>query len=102
SRIQIDISNEGENPSESAVNNFFGSGEVIKIPSSCDEDEATWGDASYQFTKSKSKPVFIRYQSSWGASGSGGVTITVANDLLELNDYDDCYDNETLEKWDTN
>ncbi|MDE4454403.1 hypothetical protein [Psychrobacter sp. DAB_AL62B] len=97
--IEIMIQNEGGNPSKSEINKLFGSGEIIKIASSCDQDYATWADATYQFKRSKEQPVFIRYGSSWGASGSGAVTIAVANNLVYLNDYDDCYDKKTLEKW---
>lgn len=97
--IEIMIQNEGENPSKSEINKLFGSGEIIKIASSCDQDHATWADATYQFKRPKDRPVFIRHGSGWGASGSGAVTITVANSLLYLNDYDDCYDEKTLEKW---
>lgn len=89
--IEITIQNEGENPSKSAINGLFGSGSITKIPSSCDQDYATWADATYQFKKSRFQPVFIRYASSWGASGSGAVTINIANSLRDLND-DDCYD----------
>lgn len=97
--IEIMIQNEGENPSNAEINNLFGSGKVIKIKSSCDQDYATWADATYQLDRLEDQPVFIRYGSSWGASGSGAVTITVANSLVHLNDYDDCYDEQTLEKW---
>lgn len=103
--IEIMIQNEGENPSKSEINKLFGAGRVLKIASSCDQNDATWGDATYHFTSSKGQPGFIRYESSWGASGSGAVTITVANRLTDLNhrydDYEDenCYDNRTLEKW---
>lgn len=96
--IEIMIQNEGENPSRSEINKLFGSGEVIKISSSCDQDYATWADATYQFKRSKEQPVFIRYGSSWGASGSGAITIGVANSLVYLNDYDNCYDEKILEK----
>lgn len=90
----------GENPSKSEVNKLFGLGKLIKIPSSCDQDNPTGGDATYQFNRPKDQPVFIRYWSSWGASGSSGaVEITVANRLVDLNGYDDCYDKRSLEKW---
>lgn len=97
--IKITIQNEGENPSNNEVNKLFGSGKVVKIASSCDQDYATWADATYMFKRPKDQPVFIRYGSSWGASGSGTVMVTVANSLVGLNDYDNCYDNKTLEKW---
>ena len=97
--IKIMIQNEGENPSKNEVNKLFGSGKVVKIASSCDQDYATSGDATYQFSRLEDQPVFIRYWSSWGASGSGAITIAVANSLVDLNDYDDCYDEKTLEKW---
>ncbi len=96
--IEVMIQNEGENPSKSEINKLFGSGEIIKIASSCDQNYATSADATYQFKRSKEQPVFIRYGSSWGASGSGAITIAVANNLVYLNDYDDCYDEKTLEK----
>lgn len=99
-KIEIMIQNEGENPSKSEVNKLFGSGKLIKISSSCDQDSFTGGDTTYQFSRLKDQPVFIRYWSSWGASGrSGAVEITVANRLVDLNGYDDCYDKRTLEKW---
>ena len=98
-KIYTMIQNEGENPSKSEINKLFGKGELIRIPSSCDQDYATGGDRTYQFKRPKNQPVFIRYWSTWGASGSGTVNITVANRLVELNDYDDCYDKQTLEKW---
>ena len=109
--IEIIIQNEGENPSKSEINKLFGPGRVLKIESSCNKNDATWGDTTYHFTSSKGQPGFIRYESSWGASGSGAVTITVANRLTDLNhryddydydydyDYEDCYDNRILEKW---
>lgn len=97
--IEITIQNEGENPSKSEINKLFGSGKLVKILSSCDQDYATWADATYQLNKTKAQPVFIRYGSSWGASGSGAVTIKVANSLVDLNGYDDCYDRQTLDKW---
>ncbi len=97
--IKIMIQNEGENPSKTEINSLFGSGKVVKIVSSCDQDYATWGDATYMFKRPKDQPVYIRYGSSWGASGSGAVTATVANSLVSLNGYDDCYDKKTLEKW---
>jgi len=97
--IGIMIQNEGENPSNIEMNRLFGSGKVVQIASSCDQNDATWGDATYQLKRAKDQPVFIRYGSSWGASGSGAINIKVANRLIYLNDYDDCYDKETLEKW---
>ena len=100
--IDLMIQNEGENPSKSEIRKLFGSGRVLKIASSCDQNDATWGDVTYHFTSSKGQPAFIRYGSSWGASGSGAVTITVANRLKDLNSrygYEDCYDSRTLEKW---
>ena len=98
--IKISIQNLGEDPSEAALKNLFGQGESTKIPSSCDQSYATEAEATYQFKKSKYRPVFIRYSSSWGGSGGGSVDIIVANSLIRLNDgYDDCYDQQTLEAW---
>lgn len=45
-KIEIIIQNEGENPSKKEVNKLFGSGKLIKIPSSCDQDNPTRGDAT--------------------------------------------------------
>ena len=107
--IEIMIQNEGENPSESEVNKLFGSGKVIKIASSCDNNNGDDGDATYHFTRAKYQPVFIRYSISWGAAGkgasAGGADITVANRLADLNSrygYEDCYNNRTLDKWAVN
>lgn len=104
--IEIMIQNEGESPSKSEINKLFGPGKLIKIVSSCDSNHPNEGDASYQFTRANSQPVFIRYQINWGAAGkggsAGGATITVANRLVGLNSrygYEDCYDSRTLDKW---
>ena len=104
--IEIMIQNEGEHPSKSEINKLFGSGKSIKIASSCDNNNANEGDATYHFTRAKVQPVFIRYQINWGAAGkgasAGGATITVANRLIDLNSrygYEDCYNTRTLEKW---
>ena len=88
SEIKVEIQNEGENPSESAVKTLFGVGKVKKIASSCDADDMSNADATYYFEKPGYKPVFVKYVSSWGASGSGGVDIKIANGLEDV--LDDC------------
>ena len=92
--IEINISNDGGDPSESEVKEFFGSGKVMKVVSSCDQDEPSWKVATYSFKRPKDQPVFIKYETSWGASGSGSTTLTVANQLEYLSNYgyEDCYD----------
>lgn len=81
SEAQIEIQNEGENPSETAVRALFGSGKVGKLGSSCDANDHSYSEATYRFEKKGYKPVFIKYSSSWGASGSGGLDIKIANSL---------------------
>lgn len=104
-KAHIFMQNEGAMPSKESVNYYLGKGEVVKIKSSCDYDSALHGDATYSFTKKNFKPIFVRYSSSWGASGSGSTNIVVANYLEQLNEYnsysgfrEDCYDKQTLDK----
>lgn len=108
-KAHILMQNGGVIPSKESVNYYLGKGKVIKIKSSCDEDYMSYissHDATYRFTKKNFKPVFVRYSSSWGASGSGSTGIVVANYLEQLNEYDsyrgfreNCYDKQTLDKW---
>lgn len=84
SEIKVEIQNEGENPSESALRTLFGAGKAKKVPSSCDIDDMSYADATYLFEKPGYKPVFVKYVASWGASGSGGVDLTIANSLEEV------------------
>jgi hypothetical protein len=86
SKIKIRIQNEGESPSESAVKNLLGGGKVKKINTSCDDNSTSNGDATFRFEKSGYKPVFVRYSSSFGASGAGGVDIIIANVFDDLGD----------------
>lgn len=86
SKIQLNIQNEGEDPSEEAVIKLFGKGQVKKISTTCDIDDTSNHDATYQFEKSGYKPVYIRYMSSWGAGGAGGIDVNVANDIADVLD----------------
>jgi hypothetical protein len=81
SEIQIEIQNEGENPSERAVKALFGVGKVQQISTSCDSDDMSYADATYYFEKPGYKPVFLKYVASWGAAGAGGIDIKIANSL---------------------
>lgn len=85
-KIQLSIQNEGEDPSEEAVIKLFGKGQVKKISTTCDIDDISNHDATYQFEKSGYKPVYIRYMSSWGAGGAGGIDVGVANDIADVLD----------------
>lgn len=91
SKIQLNIENyrEVEEPSiEESVVKLFGKGQVKKISTTCDIDEMSNSDATYQFEKSGYKPVYIHYVSSWGAGGAGGIDVGVANDIADV--LDDC------------
>lgn len=79
SKIHIEIGNE---PQFQTVTDLFGKGKLIRIPTSCDIDEASAGDAVYKYIKLGYKPLFVRLEYGWGASGdSGSVDVTVAYTL---------------------
>jgi hypothetical protein len=65
----------------------FGEGRATKIKTSCDDDSASNTVEFYKFEKSGYKPLFISYQTSWGAGGSGSVDFEVTynlNDALRI------------------
>jgi hypothetical protein len=81
SKIYISISNE---PEYQAVTDLFGPGQLKKIQNSCDIDYASTGDALYEYTKPGYKPIFVRLEYSWGASGdSGTVDVIVSYELSD-------------------
>ena len=73
--VKISISN------ESADIEGFGKGKATKIKTSCDDDSASNTVKFYRFEKTGYKPLYISYQSSWGAGGSGGVDFEVTYTL---------------------
>lgn len=62
----------------------FGKGNITKIKTSCDDDSLLNTVAFYQFERDKHKPLYIYYQSSEGAGGSGQVDFTVAYQLEDV------------------
>jgi hypothetical protein len=78
--IKISIANE---PADIDV---FGAGQARKITTTCDDDSASHTVAFYRFDKAGYKPLYISYQSSWGASGSGSTDCEVAYRLEDMLD----------------
>lgn len=56
----------------------FGKGELKKIKTSCDDDSASNSSEFYRLEKNGYKPLYISYQSSSGAGGTGSVDFKVA------------------------
>ena len=73
--VKISISN------ESADIGVFGKGNATKIKTSCDDGSASNTVEFYRFEKPGYKPLYISYQSSWGAGGAGGVDFEVTYTL---------------------
>lgn len=80
-KINITIQNGGEIASEASVSDLFGKGKIVKINTSCDLNDATNSDATYQFVKKNYKPIYLHYTYSSGAGGPGSVFIDVANSI---------------------
>jgi len=59
----------------------FGKGQAVKIATDCDDDSMNYSVAFYQFTRPEHKPLYIRYEASFGASGSGSVEYNIAYHL---------------------
>jgi hypothetical protein len=83
--VKISISN------ESADIGGFGKGKATKIKTSCDDNSASNIVEFYRFEKSGYKPLYISYQSSWGAGGAGGVDFEVT---YTLEDFLSIYTNQ--------
>lgn len=82
SSVKISIANESANLAE------FGKGKASRIKTSCDDDSATNTVEFYRFEKPGYKPLYISYQSSWGAGGAGSVDFEVTYTLEDaLNIY---------------
>lgn len=78
SSIKISIAN------ESADLSAFGKGRATPIRTSCDDDSASNTVAFYRFDKPGYKPLYISYQSSWGAGGAGSVDFELAYRLEDV------------------
>jgi hypothetical protein len=77
--VEISIDN------EHADIGVLGKGKATKIKTSCDDDSLSNTVEFYRFEKSGYNPLYIRYGSSWGASGdAGGVDFKVAYTLEDV------------------